>query len=157
MKTRYARHGFTLIEIMLVVIILGVLVVIVAPVVAGAGQDARKSALSEQLRVVRGQIQMFMLQHGDTSPALNANTWDDLTTVTVFEAENRGPYLPDVPRNSLNNNSDVLVVAADAAFGDPVADAGIGFIYNPATGHIWATNTAANRVYNELNPRDPNN
>ncbi|HOD12912.1 MAG TPA: type II secretion system major pseudopilin GspG [Candidatus Omnitrophota bacterium] len=38
------RHGFTLVEIMLVVIILGVLVAMVVPNLAGRGEQARRSA-----------------------------------------------------------------------------------------------------------------
>jgi prepilin-type N-terminal cleavage/methylation domain-containing protein len=151
------KRGFTLIEILIVVIILGVLASLVVPLFAEVSNDARRAALSDQLHGIRVQIQLFTLQHGDTPPNLNGANWDDLVTQTFYRGEPRGPYLPSIPRNTLNQFSNVAVVNADPAFGDPVAGANIGFVYNPNTGVIWATNTAGNRVYNEANPRDPNN
>jgi general secretion pathway protein G len=44
MNKRYDQKGFTLVEIMLVVIILGVLVAMVVPNLAGRGEQARRAA-----------------------------------------------------------------------------------------------------------------
>jgi general secretion pathway protein G len=157
MTIKRTRHGFTLVEILIVVIILAVLASIVIPLFANSTTDARRAALVDQLHSVRVQVQLFVLQHNDTRPLLQDADWDDLTTVTVSGGANRGPYLPRIPKNTLNNWSNVLVVAADPAFGDPVAGAGYGFVYNPNTGTVWATNTAGDRIFNEGDLSDPNN
>jgi hypothetical protein len=59
--------------------------------------------------------------------------------------------------NPLNGYTDVLAVTADQAGGDAVATANVGFVYNTNNGKLWATNTAGNKVYNEINPADPAN
>lgn len=162
MRNRTIHHrGFTLVEILIVVIILGVLAGIVIPLFANATSDARKAALSDQLHTVRVQIQLYTLQHGDTRPVLTGSTWDPLTTQTLFgnPAIACGPYLPSVPKNTLNGFSDIAVVNVDPVFGSGVAVVGanIGFVYNPINGVIWGTNTTGLLVYNEANPNDPNN
>src|SRR5688500_14601720 len=123
---RTTKHGFTLVEILIVVIILAVLASIVIPLFANSTNDARKSALVDQLHQVRVQVQLYTLQHGDVRPFLSDDDWDDLTTITVDpQGINRGPYLPRVPRNPVNTFTKILVVAADPSFGDPVA--GVGY------------------------------
>lgn len=157
MRKKTTTRGFTLVEILIVVIILAILAVIVIPQFANATADAKRASLSDQLHHIRVQIQLYTLQHGDTSPPLNGGDWSSLVNPSTFNGKPTGPYLPSVPKNMLNGFSDVAVVAANPAFGDPVAGSNIGFVYNPTTGVIWATNTAGDRIYNEANPNDPNN
>jgi prepilin-type N-terminal cleavage/methylation domain-containing protein len=134
------RGGFTLIELLIVVMILGILGALIIPQFSSASDDTKKNSLASSLNALRTQIELYMLQHGDSPPALTV-----------------GPYLTNPPINQLNGKSDILIVAADVVGGDAVAGTGLGFIYNPANGKIWATNTAQDRVYNEVNPKDPNN
>jgi general secretion pathway protein G len=151
------KRGFTLVEILIVVIILGILASVIIPQISHATGDTRKAALSDQLHGVRVQIQLYTLQHGDSRPAIAGADWSPLTTQTTFNGTPCGPYLPDVPRNTINGFSDVAVVAADPSWGDAVVGANIGFVSNPISGTVWGTNTAGNRVYNEADPNDPNN
>ena len=59
------KSGFTLVEILIVVIILGILAAIVIPQFTNASQDARKSSLTSQLQTMRSQIALYELQHND--------------------------------------------------------------------------------------------
>ena len=152
-----AARGFTLIEILIVVVILGILASIVIAHFSNMRDEAKKAALSDTLHQIRSQLLLYTLQHGDQAPVLNGANWDPMTTRTVYAGKDCGPYLPSVPINLLNNYTDILVVATDPAFGDPVGQPNIGFVYNPNHGVIWATNTAGDKVYNEADPRDPNN
>jgi general secretion pathway protein G len=156
MATRTGR-GFTLVEVLIVVIILGILAAIVIPQFATATGATRKAAMVDQLQMLRVQILLFRIQHGDTAPALDGNNWDDLLNGTTYQGRPCGPYISAIPRNTVNGLNKVLVIATDPNFGDGVAEAGIGYLYNPSNGMIWATNTAADRVYNEANPDDVNN
>jgi general secretion pathway protein G len=149
--------GFTLMEILIVVLILGVMAAIVIPQFANASSDTKKSSLSASLNSLRTQIEFYMLQHGELPPTLTGADWSALTAQSTFRGETCGPYLTAAPVNQLNGKTDVLVVAADVAGGQLVTGTDMGFIYNPTTGKIWATNTAQDRVYNEVNPADPNN
>src|SRR4026207_276153 len=79
--------GFTLVEILIVVIILGILAAIVIPQFTNASQDARESSLLSQLQTLRSQIELYKLQHRDTWPTATglvaaAWSWDKMTTKT---------------------------------------------------------------------------
>src|SRR5207237_3761058 len=95
--TRLQPRGFTLVEILIVVIILGILAAIVIPQFANASQDARESALLSQLQTLRSQIELYKLQHKDVLPDLVTN-WNPMTTKTnidgtaVVQAKMFGPY-----------------------------------------------------------------
>src|SRR5580698_6613116 len=101
------RRGFTLIEILIVVIILGILAAIVIPQFSSASTDARNSSLSTTLQTLNMQIQTYKLQHNDKLPDLVAG-WDCITYKTDVNANIApangpavGPYLQSVPTNSL--------------------------------------------------------
>ena len=67
---RTRKSGFTLVEILIVVIILGILAAIVIPQFTSASQDARKSNMTSQLQSLRAQVELYKLQHRDTPPKL---------------------------------------------------------------------------------------
>ena len=157
---RGTRSGFTLVEILIVVVLIGVLAAIVVPSFGDLVSGSSKTGLQEQLRRARTDIQLYKLQHGDQVPALagTPTDWTDLTTQKPNSVGTPcGPYMTTIPRNPLNNFSDVHVVVADPAWGDPVPGMNIGFVYNSNTGFMWGTNTAGNMVFNEDNLNDPNN
>src|SRR3954447_8781241 len=96
---RTHKGGFTLVEILIVVIILGILAAIVIPQFTSASQEARKKSLTSQLQTLRSQIELHKLQHLDALPTglVAATTdWTQLinktdqngstavTTATVF-------------------------------------------------------------------------
>jgi general secretion pathway protein G len=149
--------GFTLVEILTVVIILGILAAVVVPQFTNASDEARRNSLGDQLRSLREQIQLYKIQHGDQPPALTATDWTPLTNASSFIGQTVGPYLQSAPRNHVNNYTDLAIVATDQNAGDAVGGTNIGFVYNPNSGGIWATNKAGNMIYNENDPLDPNN
>jgi len=107
-------RAFTLVEILIVVIILGILAAIVIPQFANSTSDAKTNTLKFSLQTLRKQIDLFQLQHdgkppkddkafarvmaGKTGPN-NVNT--DTPGGTI------GPYLTAMPANPLNNFTSV--------------------------------------------------
>jgi len=135
------RKGFTLVEILIVVIILGILAAIVIPQFTSASEDARKSSLQSQLQTLRSQVELYKLQHRDSYPTSDGTatgTWDwtrltgktDDTGAASTAATAVGPYLQQTPVNSLTNSS---TVAASAA-------AGVGFVFQSSTGKLFGVN-----------------
>src|SRR5260221_2459627 len=79
MSAKHNRRGFTLVEILIVVVILGILAAMVIPKFANASGEAKRNSLSSSLQALRGQIELYMLQHGDAAPALTTTDWTPLT------------------------------------------------------------------------------
>jgi len=139
-----SRRGFTLVEILIVVIILGILAAIVIPQFTNASTDARKSNMASQDQTIKSQISLYMLQHNDTPPAL-LTAWDQLTTITdvngVFQGSTGflatssfGPYLQAAPLNPLTNSSTVVATGTTAA-------TTTGWYFTAATGSFTGANT----------------
>jgi general secretion pathway protein G len=133
---RNATRGFTLVEILIVVIILGILAAIVIPQFTNASQDARKSNMASQLQTLRAQIELFKLQHQDKPPTLVTDQWDVLlqktepTTGAVAADQTDktlpGPYFQQPSVNPLTNSSTFAAAAA----------ATVGWVYTESTGEI---------------------
>jgi type II secretion system protein G len=167
---RTAQKGFTLVEILIVVIILGILAAIVIPQFTNASQDARKNSLTSQLQTIRSQIELYKLQHLDKLPPLLAaadatDPWGDMCKKTNADHTTTGtpqfgPYLQASPVNPLNNLFSVAVVSGTTDYGAGGAantSGSVGFVLNTDTGKIWATSAQMGYIYNEGDPTDPHN
>lgn len=124
MKRRF--RGFTLVEILIVVVILGILAAIVIPQFTNASTQAKDSAVASTLQTLRSQIALFVDQHNDIPPQITGLTaWGlmlnkSTTTETTAAAPvgtNYGPYLATAPYNPLNNLTGVSTAATDTAAG----------------------------------------
>ena len=141
-----SRRGFTLVEILIVVIILGILAAIVIPQFSNASQLSRANSLRGQLQTLRSQIQLFKVQHRDVLPDLVANQWAQMqsTTNVTGAVDNSaagifGPYVNKVPVNELNSYSTVSTAPG----------ANVGWIYSTTTGLITATNQTSTLAFDE--------
>jgi len=89
------NKGFTLIEIMLVVIIIGVLVAMVVPSISGRGEQARKTAAKTDIESnISNALDLYQLDNGrypTTEQGLNALLQQP--TVEPIPAKWNGPYL----------------------------------------------------------------
>lgn len=146
-----ARRGFTLVEILIVVIILGILAAIVIPQFTSASEDARKNSTKSLLQTIRSQTELFKMEHGDQYPttagtAADAANWQwgwmtgktDFSAGTTSTGTTYGPYLQQEPRNPLNGNT--TVAAAPGA--------GVGFVLT-ADGKIFATGKVDTNYFHE--------
>lgn len=58
-----SERGFTLIEIMVVLVILGLLIAIVAPNIIGRGDEARVTAAEAQMRSIANALDLYRLDN----------------------------------------------------------------------------------------------
>ena len=150
---RPARSGFTLIEILIVVVILGILAAIVVPELSSASRQAREGVLKDDLRFMREQVTRYMIQHDDDPPGYpgggdtmqtptEAHFVDQMTRYTDIRSNTGaayndtyrfGPYLTKIPENPLTSKSGILVVANGSPIPPPDLDAPYGWIYKPQT------------------------
>jgi general secretion pathway protein G len=158
MNRNSIKRGFTLVEILIVVIILGILAAIVIPQFTNASQDARKNSLTSQLQTIRSQIELYKLQHQDKLPDINDGAgakWNILTQKTtvlgaVSSTGSFGPYLQADPVNPLNTKKGVIQGTGAAA--PTGADTGWVYDYGTGgngTGKFWATGTVTTMYFNE--------
>lgn len=85
LRTVKGRDGFTLIEMLIVIIILGILAMIIIPQITVSSEDAKVSTLKTNLSGVRSSIEMYYAQHGNVYPGVKKET--DGTTLTASAAE----------------------------------------------------------------------
>lgn len=88
-RSRKNRRGFTLIEILIVVVILGILAAIVVPQFTNASQEATASSIRSQLQTIRGQIELFRVRNAGALPT----GFEDLIT----PPDGQAPYLSQTP------------------------------------------------------------
>ncbi len=164
---RTTKSGFTLVEILIVVIILGILAAIVIPQFTSASQDARKNSLTSQLQTIRSQLELYKLQHLDNLPTTLIGGSPDSTQLTnksdntgatgTTTAYAFGPYLQAAPTNTLNGSTIVSVVTTDQTLGGASGTTTAGFVVNSSDGKIWATSAKFAHIYDESNSADTNN
>jgi prepilin-type N-terminal cleavage/methylation domain-containing protein len=65
------KKGFTLIEMLLVVAIIGFLVAILLPSVGGVGADAKGKAVKADLRTLKSAVEAYYIAFGDYPPSAN--------------------------------------------------------------------------------------
>jgi general secretion pathway protein G len=156
-RRRPAPAAFTLIEILIVVVILGILAAIVVPQFSNASHVARENTLKDDLRYLRTQLAVYKAQHRDMAPGFST---ESPTTFSASLMSNQlkgrtdangkvgedprqypfGPYLQKIPPNPLTQADQVYPLERGVPL--PKTPGGIvtadgqktfGWIYKPDT------------------------
>ncbi|MBS0197546.1 MAG: type II secretion system protein [Planctomycetes bacterium] len=138
---RHRRGAFSLIELVIVVLIIGILAAIAVPKMSRGAAAAADSALQSNLATIRSALELFQTEHAGVYPALadldNALTQYSDAGATKYGAKDTaagviyGPYLRKVPP---------LPVGADRGKTSFIGSitAGNGWVYDATTGSIKA-------------------
>ena len=145
------RCAFTLVEILMVVIILGVIASIIIGLFSNTTSDAAVASLKDNLRGVRSALQIYVAQHG-TYPSGTAfeaqltQYTDELgnTSSTPSTTYKYGPYIMSLPPLPVGINKGKTTVTSTGYLD------GYGWQYDPATGSFRA-NCQPTEVDNEGN------
>jgi len=139
------KRAFTLVEILIVVVILGILAAIVVPQFAKAADDARGGNVQTQLSTIQNAIELYRARVGSYP---DMSDWGDLIggtdnadgTFTAVAGETQ--YLKEIPRNPAEQ-TDGNEYLVDEGTGTGSASAG------------WHFNTAENQIYASYFVEDP--
>ncbi|MBL7645542.1 MAG: prepilin-type N-terminal cleavage/methylation domain-containing protein [Candidatus Hydrogenedentes bacterium] len=168
-KKRKSNQGFTLVELIIVIIILGILAALAIPQFSASTDDAKKATLQGNLAVLRNAISLYYHQHNSVYPGA-VDEADGTTAVKGTDAADAliaqltkytnaagktsdkqdadfpyGPYLVSMPTNPLST-TDVVTAGGEATVtvtldeGDLKADGKTGWLASSKTGKIIANN-----------------
>lgn len=158
------QRGFTLVEVLIVVVIVGILAAVVVPQYSRTGENTRYAATVEYLQSIRSQIDLYRNQHLGRFPGVADSDPDSvfveqLTLPTNVAGERSsgsnqgfgdpkyplGPYVPNViSPNPFNNSRRVKTVSkfpAVAPGGSSISDP--GWIYEITSGRIRVNKTGS--------------
>ncbi|MBI4575011.1 MAG: prepilin-type N-terminal cleavage/methylation domain-containing protein [Planctomycetes bacterium] len=145
-------QGFSLIELLIVVVIMGILAAVAVPQFTNVSSDAKISSLTTNLSSIRSQIEFYRVQHNDVNPGYPAG--GGAPTEAVFTDQMRlasrqdgttaalgtagfplGPYLKKgMPKDPYNGLATVEVIADGQPI--PAGDDSHGWLYKPQTGEF---------------------
>jgi general secretion pathway protein G len=151
------QRGFSLIEILIVVVIMGILAAIIVPQFGDSGERARFAATVEHLQCIRGQIDLYRNQHHGRLPGVAGSDPDmvfvEQMTLPTNSAGDRssssdqgfsdpnyplGPYIPNVispnPFNKSRRVQTVTAFPSSPPGGGSVSDP--GWIYEIKSGRF---------------------
>lgn len=137
--TPQRRAGFTLVEVLIVVVIMAILAATIIPQFSDSSKDAKINTAKFNLHTLRAQIELYKSQHDGKKPTAtlieltsSTNAAGTVGTGTGFPY---GPYLQQLPVNPLTNSRVVRTASSDTPTASGESDA--GWLYNPTSGRVW--------------------
>ncbi len=141
MKNRPIRAGFTLVEVLIVVVIMAILAATIIPQFTDSTKDAKSSTSRFNLHTLRSQIELYRTQHNGVAPGATlvelTQSTDASGTAGTGASFPYGPYIREIPKNPFTNSGTVKVITNDPAVVGDVTGGGGGWLYNTTTGGIW--------------------
>ena len=125
---RHGRQGgFTLIEIMVVVVILGILAALVVPNIMDRPDHARKVAAQQDVRSISNALDMYRLDHYDYPATLDELAGDNGRYLGRVPLDPWGrPYNYEYPGHRSRARFDLYSYGVDGIEGGNELDADIG-------------------------------
>lgn len=124
------KRGFTLVELLIVIIIIAVLAAVAIPKFANSSQRSKESALKAELKLMRNAVELFKNDTGAfpaaigdlavTTPPANGKSAGG-ADIAIVAGDFRGPYLTAISTDPTN---------------------GAAFSYTPAGGVVKSNNNA---------------
>ena len=99
MRKMMNKKGFTLVELMIVVVILGILVAIAVPIYSAVTKNAKKKACQGDIRIIRSNLASYLMTGNDG--AMMTSTVDIYANSTFNKMFDNG-VTPQCPSSGTN-------------------------------------------------------
>ncbi len=123
---------FSYVEILVMAVILGVISRTIVPQFSEASADEKVSELIDGLEIMRAQLDLYRVQHGDCLPP--DDSFDSFKTAMTKRVGQYGPYIKKIPVNPFN---DLNTVRFD---GEPAGANKAGWRFDTERGLFQADN-----------------
>lgn len=163
---RSAKQGFTLIEMLIVIVILGILAMVIIPQIGTSTDDAKLSTLQTNLSAMRNSVELYYAQHNGAYPGAAVPTTapaDITTTALAFMGQltrytdvngnisntktavyKYGPYIKgsDLPTNPFNDLDTVTIDATENDITVKASGGAAGWKFYALTGVLMSDDGA---------------
>ena len=139
LRVKIYRYGFTLVELIVVVMILGILASIAAPRLLGTSDKAVDNGLRHSLSVIRTAIDSYAAEHPGELPGADGQQQTFKDDIAPYL---RGNAFPSSPVGAKNNEIRLLGGAGPITTSIGGTAATHGWVYQYETGAFHANNTA---------------
>jgi general secretion pathway protein G len=131
------RRGFSLVEILIVVVILGILSAMVIPQFSGATTDSQAGNLRAQLGALNNSIELYKSQNRGAYPDFAGEGWGDSSDATSLIG---GRYIKDIPRHPRYAQGDALATTVTTTTTANVrGSATAGWVWNRTDRELYAS------------------
>jgi len=153
------KKAFTLVEILIVVVILGILASVVLPGLQGQTSRANSVAAMNMLKTLRNQIEVYKFHHFEQTPGVvNGTVVSEEKLVLQFTKCTKtdgsvsafiqksgdyvcGPYVPRIAVNPYNSKNTIKIVADETEFSAVADGVSSGWLYKTGTGEMRINST----------------
>lgn len=120
-RTKIGKRGFTLVELLVVIVVLAVLAAIVLPKFMDSGKRSKEAALKGDLKLLRNAVTLFQTDTGYYPLGLNdlaatsapAKGYDTAGAQQDIVASMwHGPYVQEVPTDPITGQTFEYIVAS---------------------------------------------
>ncbi len=122
MRKLMSKKGFTLVELMIVVVILGILVAIAVPIFGAVTKNAKKKSCLSNMRVIKGNMETYAMTGGANGDQITLTSGAKISVATdashsasflkLFDG-NKLPECPDDGEYTIyiqcSNDADVVI------------------------------------------------
>ncbi|MBU8932379.1 MAG: prepilin-type N-terminal cleavage/methylation domain-containing protein [candidate division Zixibacteria bacterium] len=131
MFNKFNQSGFTLIELVIIIVVLGILAAVAIPKYQDLSSEAREAACRSSLGGLRSGITIFYANEAVTT---GTAAWPSLAEIRGSDVMAHG--IPKNPYASISDSADDIFDGSSLNKGDSITS-NAGWVYKPATGELW--------------------